>query len=93
MTPDEWPPGEGGGATTPGSADHQHHHQITGHHPGMFDFTARRPHLGLYTAGWKAGFKAGAGDALRVVGRRLPVEHWHVVEALVDKYSVAGSDE
>jgi hypothetical protein len=42
--------------------------------------------------GWKHGFAAGAADALRVAGRRLPVETWHIVEALASEYELAGSD-
>jgi hypothetical protein len=50
----------------------------------------RRPRLGRYAAGWRHGFTAGAVDALRVAGRQLPPESWHVVEALADAYELAG---
>jgi hypothetical protein len=49
-------------------------------------------HLGLYAAGWRDGFSAGAADALRVAGRHLPPETWHVVEALADQYDLAAGD-
>ncbi len=67
----------------------------TSHQPsarGTADFTARRPHISRYASGWRDGFRAGAADALRVAGRRLPVEHWHVVEALADAYELVGDD-
>ncbi|MGO9155888.1 hypothetical protein [Mycobacterium sp.] len=52
----------------------------------------RRPHTGRYACGWRDGFRAGAADALRVAGRRLPVETWHTIEALADAYELAGGD-
>jgi hypothetical protein len=62
------------------------HRQAAGtSHPSV-----RRPHIGRYACGWRDGFRAGAADALRVAGRRLPAEHWHVVEALADAYEAAG---
>ncbi|WP_322859151.1 hypothetical protein U8D42_03980 [Mycobacterium europaeum] len=53
---------------------------------------ARRPRLGMYACGWRAGFAAGAADALRVAGRRLPVETWHIIEVLADQYELAADD-
>jgi hypothetical protein len=44
---------------------------------------------GLYGSGWCDGFRAGAADALRQAGRRLPLEAWLVVEQLADEYAMA----
>jgi hypothetical protein len=54
--------------------------------------SAASPHIGRYASGWRAGFMAGAADALRQAGRRLPVETWHVVEELADAYALAADD-
>jgi hypothetical protein len=56
------------------------------------EFNPRPRRLGLYTSGWKDGFTAGAVDALRQAGRKLPVEVWHVVEELADAYELAADD-
>ncbi len=65
-------------------------HQPSGRHTA--DCSVRRPHTGRYACGWRDGFRAGAADALRVAGRRLPVETWHTIEALADAYELAGGD-
>lgn len=57
-----------------------------------FHASTRHCQIGRYAAGWRAGFRAGAVDALRVAGRRLPVETWHIVEALADQYELAADD-
>jgi hypothetical protein len=51
-------------------------------------------HIGRYAAGWKAGFTAGAIDALRRAGRWLPPDpdSWAVPEDLADAYRLAGDD-
>jgi hypothetical protein len=51
--------------------------------------TGRR-RVGLYASGWRDGFKAGAVDALRLAGRRLPVEAWNILDDLADAYELAG---
>jgi hypothetical protein len=85
------PPDRRGGAPTPESARHHHRRQsfIKDQHPQGI---AGHRHLGRYASGWRDGFTAGAVDALRVVGRRLPVETWHVIEALADQYELAADD-
>ena len=54
--------------------------------------TTAPPRIGRYGSGWRDGFTAGAIDALRVAGRHLPVEQWHVVEMLADAYELAADD-
>jgi hypothetical protein len=93
LGPPDW---EGEGAHTPASARH-HHHQITGHHPGMFDSTARRPHLGRCAHAWREGFGAGFRDALRLAAREIDDPHaWAMLDRLADRYrsdhGLCGSD-
>jgi hypothetical protein len=49
-------------------------------------------HLGRYGYAWREGFGYGFRDALRLAGRRLPPEYWHVVEALADEFDLAAGD-
>jgi hypothetical protein len=80
----------GGPDSNPGTARHHRRQSlIKDQHPQ--DKAPR--HLGRYASGWRDGFAAGAADALRVAGRRLPVETWHIVEALADAYELAAGDE
>jgi hypothetical protein len=46
-------------------------------------------HDGRYAEAWRAGFGRGFRDALRLAGRRLPVEHSYLIDALADEYSLA----
>jgi hypothetical protein len=56
-----------------------------------FDGTAPRPRCTCaypprrYAGAWRSGFTRGAVDALRVAGKHLPIETWHIVEALTDQ--------
>jgi hypothetical protein len=61
--------------------------------PARVDCITSRRRVGLYASGWRDGFKAGAADALRVAGRRLPVETWNTIEALADAYELAAGDD
>ncbi len=59
---------------------------------------APRHQVGLYAAGWKDGFQAGAVDALRRAGRWLPGDPdtwpdiWAALDVLADAYELAGGD-
>jgi hypothetical protein len=86
MPPERVPPGTTPGDTTNTSTPA---HIKTS---GYFDPKTRRPRLGVYGTGWCDGFRAGAVDALRLAGRQLPPESWHVVEALADAYRVVAHD-
>lgn len=85
---------EGGGAPTPGGADHHQHGRPalikTGSH--CHD-NVSRPQLGRYGFGWRHGFAAGAIDALRLAARRLPPQAWNVLDDLADAYKLAAADE
>ena len=56
---------------------------------------AASPRLGLYASGWKAGFTAGAVDALRRAGRWLPGDPdlWAVLEDLAAAYQLVSGDD
>jgi hypothetical protein len=75
--------------TTPGARHHQRQPLIKDQHQKG---NAAPRHIGRYASGWRDGFRAGAADALRVAGRRLPVETWHIVEELADQYELAADD-
>jgi hypothetical protein len=53
---------------------------------------AYRRHVGRYAAAWREGFGYGFRDALRLAGRRLPLECWAVLEQLADEYELAADD-
>lgn len=48
---------------------------------------------GAYSQGWRAGFTAGAIDALRQAGRQLPPETWWTLDKLAQQYEQAHADE
>jgi hypothetical protein len=54
---------------------------------------AGRPRVGRYALAWREGFTAGAIDALRLAGRRLPAEAWNVLDELADAYELAVGDD
>lgn len=92
----------GGPDTTPNPAALITHHtpaasQISNRRKVECNRTPRR--IGPYTAGWKAGFRAGAVDALRRVGRALAdlpdadVYQLAVIEDMADVYLLVSGDD
>jgi hypothetical protein len=91
------PPDEKGRPSVPEPrAGHHHRQSFTKAQPLSSDQhlqgNAAPRHIGRYANGWRDGFRAGAADALRVAGRRLPAETWHIIEALADQYELAAGD-
>jgi hypothetical protein len=86
------PPDEGRPSVPEPRASHHHRRQslIKDQHPQGI---AAPRHLGRYACGWRDGFGYGFRDALRLAGRRLPPEYWHIVEALADEFDLAGGDQ
>jgi hypothetical protein len=89
MSRDPGPPDEGRPSVPEPRASRHHRRQslIKDQHPQGI---AAPRHLGRYASGWRDGFTAGAVDALRCAGRRLPVETWHIIEDLAEQYELAG---
>ena len=92
MTPREGPPEDDAARTASSNRPGPCVKGLAKSHQRLQATTVSR-HIGRYTAGWRDGFTAGAVDALRVAGRYLPVETWHIIEQLANQYDLAGSDE
>ena len=85
------PPDERGGAPTPESASHHLRRQslIEDQHPQRNAPTrqCRGNTVGRYASGWRAGFSAGAIDALRLAARRIDDPYvWLVLDELRECY-------
>lgn len=65
-------------------------HQV--HQQPIQTYNTQHRQGGRYADAWRHGFGHGFRDALRLAARELPVETWATLDALAERYELAGAD-